>query len=136
MENEKIAEFLKVIREALDMLREFQSVRLEGYRKDRKVQDIVEREFERAILACIDIGARIISIRGFSPASSYVEVFDVLHRNGVLPEDLAEEMQDLARFRNVLAHEYFRINPDIVHQNLQNSLERFVTFSRCVVGYL
>lgn len=118
------------------MLRECQKVKLEKYKGDRKTQDIVEREFERAILACVDIAARIISARNFPPASSYAEVFDILHAKGILSGELTEEMKALVRFRNVLVHQYFRIDPVIVYQKLQNKLNNFVTFSQYVETYL
>ncbi|HID95443.1 MAG TPA: DUF86 domain-containing protein [Candidatus Latescibacteria bacterium] len=132
MKNDKIAELLRVIKESLDMLREYQDVKLTDYRRDRRTQDIVEREFERAILACADIGARIISLRRFPPASSYVEIFDILSQKDVLPSQLAEVMKDLVRFRNVLVHEYFRIDPELVYKKLQDELETLVEFGRCV----
>jgi len=104
MFNEKVGDLLKVLKECLEMLREFQGIDIRSYRNDRKVQDIVEREFERAIMACIDIGARLISLYNFPTASSYAEVFEVLNREGVLPWDISDAMADFARFRNVLVY--------------------------------
>jgi len=135
MFNEKVGDLLKVLKECLEMLREFQGIDIRSYRNDRKVQDIVEREFERAIMACIDIGARLISLYNFPTASSYAEVFEVLNREGVLPWDISDAMADFARFRNVLVHEYFRIDPKIVHSKLQN-LDIFRRFARAIVKFL
>ena len=84
MVNGKIAELVKLLRENLDILREYESIALEQFRSDRKIQDIVEREFEKAIMACIDIGARIISIEQRTPVSNYVEIFERLKGHDIL----------------------------------------------------
>ena len=57
------------------MLREYERVPFSQFRNDRKMQDIVEREFERVIMACVDIGARVLSSRQWSPTSNDTEIF-------------------------------------------------------------
>jgi uncharacterized protein YutE (UPF0331/DUF86 family) len=131
-----IIELLKVLKESLDLLREYELVPIEVFKNDRKVQAIVEREFERAIMACIDIGARIISIEQLTPASNYVEIFDRLKERGIVSAELNEAVKDLVRFRNVLSHEYFRIIPDRVHEKLRTSLSHFVSYAKRVDEYL
>lgn len=134
--NGKIVEFLKVIRECLDMLREYERVTLGEFRNDRKIQDIVEREFERAIMACVDIGARLISSKRLTPASNYIEIFTRLLDQRVVSPDLSEAMKDFVRFRNILTHEYFQISPEKVHEKLMTRLKYFVEYARAVESYV
>lgn len=132
MENEKISHFLSVMKESMNMLREFEGMKPEEYRSDRKIQDIVERECERAIHSCIDIGARIISIKSFSPAATYGDIFDILTREKVIPASLAEKMKDLVRFRNILVHEYFRIDPEKVLEKLRDGVATLAEYAKYV----
>jgi uncharacterized protein YutE (UPF0331/DUF86 family) len=134
--NGKIVELLKVIRESLNMLREYERVPLSQFRNDRKMQDIVEREFERAIMACVDIGARVISSRRLSPASNYTEIFARLMEHGVVGPELTEAMKDFVRFRNILSHEYFQISPDKVHEKLATRLKDFVDYAKALEAYI
>ena len=54
----------------------------------------------------------------------------------MLPENLATEMEDAARFRNVLAHTYGdSINHDIVYSALED-LERYRRFVVAIREYL
>ena len=87
-------------------------------------------------MACIDIGARIISLEQLTPASNYMEIFDRLREKGIISEALIEEVKDLVRFRNILSHEYFRIVPDRVHEKLNTSLQHFVTYAKSIDEYL
>jgi len=132
LENEKIALLLGSLRESLAMLKEYEGISLKNYRSERKIQDIVEREFERGIHACADIGARIISIKGLTPAATYVEIFDILSDQGFIGADLADGMKDLVRFRNILAHEYFRIDHKKVHRLLKRGPKILREFARTI----
>lgn len=118
------------------MLREYERVPLGEFRNDRKMQDIVEREFERAIMASVDIGARVISSQRLIPASNYTEIFARLLEHSVVSPDLSEAMKDFVRFRNILTHEYFQISPDKVHEKLTTHLKYFVEYARAVESYI
>jgi uncharacterized protein YutE (UPF0331/DUF86 family) len=59
----------------------------------------------------------------------YADVFRILGEAGILPQDLTEPMQDMARFRNLLVHLYRTIDQERVFNNLPHRLtvlERFV----------
>ena len=77
--------------------------------------------------ACIDIANYVISAKGFSRAESYSEMFSILGREGILEGDLADRLQDMARFRNLLVHRYAEVDNtrvlDIIKYNLTDALE-------------
>ncbi|GEM_PF-374202 len=81
-----------------------------------------------AIQGAIDIGNRIISIMGWRRPESYRDVFEVLLENGVIEEKLAFKLQDLAGFRNVLVHLYWRLRLERLKRFIDQehrSIERF-----------
>lgn len=112
-------------------LEEKQGVALDGYRSDRDLQDIVERRFEKAIQACLDVASHIVASRATREPSSYRDLFQVLAEEDVLDPDLADTMGELAGFRNVLAHDYAEIDHDRVHDHL-GDLEPFRRFAQAV----
>lgn len=48
----------------------------------------------------------------------------------MIPEQLAEELSDLAGFRNVLVHIYWQLDLDQVYGVLQNDLKTLKSFLR------
>jgi len=133
---EKIAEILKNLETALSELTKRQDVDEKGYKKSRELQDIVEREFERAIQDCIDIGARIIAKEGFEVADTYAEVFEILFKKGILDYELYDKMRELAGFRNVLVHIYRSIEHEEVLRHLKEDISKMREFAKKIAEYI
>lgn len=60
--------------------------------------------------ACIDIAGHIIAAEGFNRPSDYADIFEPLAENGILEEDLAERLGEMAKFRNFLVHRYDKVD--------------------------
>jgi len=63
-----------------------------------------------SIQASIDISNHLIVKHEMKRPSTYRESFEILAEEGLIPRKLAEELEDLAGFRNVLVHIYWRLN--------------------------
>ncbi len=81
-----------------------------------------------SIQAAIDISSHLISQNDLGKPATYRETFDLLARGGLIPEDLASELSDLAGFRNVLVHIYWDLNLDEIYNILQNDLKTLRAF--------
>jgi len=56
------------------------------------------------------------------------DAFYILNEEGVIPNELTEKMVGMVGFRNVVAHDYDRINYDITYDILQNGLKDIEEF--------
>ena len=99
--NEIVSQLLEHLHEVLSRLESYRPVPFERYVTDWELQQVVERSLQRAIQACLDIGARIIAQHGFRAAQSYRDIFDVLVERGVIPGDLLPFLHELVGLRNV-----------------------------------
>ena len=82
---------------------------------------MVERWFVKMTEATLDIGRTIITHERGNPPESNPSTMRTLGEIAVISEDFAIEMEDAARFRNVLAHtDGESINHDIVFSALQD----------------
>jgi uncharacterized protein YutE (UPF0331/DUF86 family) len=104
----------------LEGLREKQTASKEAYLTDRDLRDVVERRFEKAIQASLDIASHIVASEGYREPNDYGDLFRILEENGVLSPELADRMVEMAGFRNVLAHEYAGIDDERVYEQLQD----------------
>ncbi len=100
---------------------------LEEIKKDPYLQDVIERNFEVAAQACIDISNRIISLEDFQKPADYYQAIERLGEHDILPEKFADEFAPIAGFRNLLVHQYLEIDYEEVYEYLQN-LEQLYKF--------
>jgi len=107
-----------------------QSLEKAAYLGDREQRSIVEREFQTALEACIDIADLLLKAASRGVPDTNAETFARLGGD-LLSEETAEAMQEAARFRNVLAHTYGHdIDDERVYRHLQENLHWFPTFVR------
>ncbi len=128
---------LQRLDECLDKLRKVcQPVDFDTYRRDSLIQDITERNLEVAIQAILDIGNHIIAASGWQSPDSYADVLDTLTEHGVLPETFVLKLRGMAQFRNILVHEYLKIDHKTVYNILQTKVDQFEQFARYIIAWL
>lgn len=83
---------------------------LEAFLSNQDHQDIVCFNLQMAIQNCIDIAAHIVSEEGTLVPGSVNEMFYFLEEKGLLPAPLVERMVKAVGFRNLLVHEYGKLD--------------------------
>jgi uncharacterized protein YutE (UPF0331/DUF86 family) len=78
--------------------------------KDAVMRAAVERWMQIAIEACTDIATHVIADEGWTPPASARDSFLILAGHGRLPLDLAQRLGSAVGMRNVLVHDYARID--------------------------
>jgi uncharacterized protein YutE (UPF0331/DUF86 family) len=119
----------------LSQVSEYRGLSIEEYRGDWKTQRIVERTLQIAIEACVDIASHVIADRALRVPATYGETFEVLGDARVLEPDLRDAMVRMAKFRNVIVHEYTRVDPAIVVRILNQHLDDLARFRSAVLGW-
>jgi len=118
VEKEAVRSLLDTVERRVARLERARGTPPEEYLADRDLQDIVERNFELAVQACITLGVHLLADQPAAPPDTNRAVFGALHREGLLDAELADRLEAMAGFRNVLAHEYASVNPELVHEHL------------------
>jgi len=120
----------------LTQIREFSKVSITAYKSDWKMQRIVERTLQMLIELCIDIASHIISDEGMRLPSGYADTFTVLMEKKVIHRNLFKTMDKMAKFRNVVVHQYEKIDPAIVVSILHNNFKDFEIYKKAIIRYL
>ena len=122
--------------EYLGQMGEYASITVEAYANDWKVQRIVERTLQMMIETCLDISGHIISDEKWRVPETYADIFRILVENDLLDESRLDVFVKMARFRNIVVHDYERIDPEIVVSILRKNLRDFENFKAAVIQYL
>ncbi len=115
---------------------EYTELRAEDYRRDWRTQRIVDRTLQLAIEVCADVASHLISDRGLRPPGTYADAFEVLREAGLLEPRLGDSLVRMARFRNLLVHDYARIDPEIVVRILRENLGDLADFGRAAATWI
>lgn len=134
--HDKFMSRLKRLESCLEKLKKIaQTYTKQEFLTSEDIQDITERNLQIAAQCCIDIGNHIISVKRTSFPESYSDIFVKLHDIGVIDKKTSQKMSKIAGFRNILVHDYLKVNYEIVYDNLQD-LEVFFDFVRQVNQFI
>ncbi len=106
-----------------------QATAWDEFRENKVLRRYIERTLQMAVECCLDIGSHIISSERLREPEDNKDIFKVLVEGGFLPEGLLATYQGMAGLRNVLIHEYARIDPEVVFGVLKRRLEDLRRFA-------
>ena len=119
---------LRELEESLKDWERYQRYSLEDLKKDRDKRNMILHAMLVSIQSAIDIASHLISQNDLKRPATYRETFDFLGQAGIISEELAGELSDLAGFRNVLVHIYWDLDLDVIYSILQNDLKTLRSF--------
>lgn len=119
-EFEEILQYLKDI-ENLDIkfLKEFEENRFKNLAASMCIFNILN--------SIIEIGEVIISENNFETPLKYKEIFEILKKNKVLSISLANDFASFMYQRNMLAHQYGKINKNKIYEVIKKK-NLFIVF--------
>jgi uncharacterized protein YutE (UPF0331/DUF86 family) len=124
---------LAELEEYLQQLREFSLVSAQEYSGNWKTQRIVERTLQIMIELCVDIAGHIIADRKLRVPVSYADTFKSLSEACLVTPETGAVMEKMAKFRNIVVHQYEKVDADIVVLILQKHLDDFLVFRDAIL---
>ena len=117
-------------------IKEFADINIDNYKNDWKTQRIVERTLQIMIETCTDIANHIIADKGMRPPTTYADTFRVLLENKIINPEMFGTMEKMAKFRNVVVHQYEKVDAEIVIVILKRHLKDFDSFKDVILTYM
>jgi len=127
-----LQEKLALLTEYLDDLKTEKQITLKELKENKVLRRYVERTLHIAVEACLDIGSHIIADLKLREPEDYKDVMVVLCEAGYLPQDKLDSFKRMAQFRNVIVHDYARIDPEILYGILQKNLTDLHLFAGAI----
>lgn len=136
MDEAVVAARLEALRRCVQRVRDHTPGSAEALEADEDLQDIVSLNLERAVQACVEIAAHLVSRSDESPPQTMGEGFDALRRLGVIPGTLAASLRKAVGYRNISVHAYGDVDWDLVYALITTRLDDFRDFARHVTAWL
>lgn len=96
-------------------------------------QDAMVLNLQRACETAIDLAMYVVRQQGLGLPQESRDAFALIAKAGLVPTELAGQLQRMVGFRNVAIHEYTRLNLEIVDRIITSQMEDFRRFSSAIV---
>jgi len=119
VDKEKLAKYIQELEGYLSHLDELQKHPIGEFISDWRIFSLVDRQLHLTLESFLTIGEMIIAEFGFDKPDTYADIPRILFENKVISKRLNDQLIDLARFRNVLVHDYLSLDHEKVYQHIQ-----------------
>jgi uncharacterized protein YutE (UPF0331/DUF86 family) len=116
----------------LNILKRYKRYGKEDIEGDLDIKGALERYLYLVIQSTIDLAEAFIAYKGFRKPSTMTEVFHILNEEDILPRRLTNELVKMVGLRNIIAHDYERLDYDIVLDVLHNRLKDIESFIKAI----
>lgn len=127
---------LRRLEEVVTELRELAKLDRADLRSSLRNMWAVERGLQLGAEILLDIGNHILSAQYGTTSERYQDIIEQLAGQGILDEDLHKRLWGLGGFRNILVHDYLRLDPERVEEALGTAPRDFDDFARAVRRWL
>jgi uncharacterized protein YutE (UPF0331/DUF86 family) len=129
---DKIIQKFKQLDDFMAILGEMKNTPRDVFLKDKILIGGAKYYLQVSIECCLDVANHIIAAEHFRVPEDYADSFKVLEENGLLSQELALNLRQIAKFRNRLVHLYGDIDDAYVHNYILNNLEDIQNFQAAV----
>lgn len=111
-----IKKYIKILSESF---KKYSQEKIEG---DLFLKASLERYLYLVIQETINLAEAVISLKDFRRPDSYSNAFEILEEEKIISPNLCRKMVDMTGFRNIVSHDYKKLNFKIIYDVLQNGL--------------
>ena len=136
---EMVKRKVSLIQDELVNLEKLAKFSLEEITKDFLRQAALERILERIIVRAIDINQHLIaelSTKEISPPKDYKETFLKLAEIKVYPKEFAERISKSVGTRNVLVHQYNKVDYSRIYSSISDCLKDYHRYCEYILECL
>ena len=119
---EVIKQRLNQLSASINKIERFKGISLEDFMQDDIVQDVVEYNLFIAINMMIDIATRIVVDNNIGNPETLGEAFSILNKEKYINDDETKIYRNMVGLRNILSHEYLKIDKRVIYDILKNNL--------------
>lgn len=124
------------LKEYLQFLKGVREYTEDKYLADPFVYGSSERFLHLAIECVIDICNHIISDMGFRKPETNRDAIQILYENAIISKELSTSLSNMASFRNILVHDYVRLDRFMVYNIIKSDLKDLELFMKTVVNWI
>jgi uncharacterized protein YutE (UPF0331/DUF86 family) len=103
------------------------------FEQDFLKQDAIAMNLQRACELSIDIANHLIKIRKLGLPQDSRDSFELLRRAGLIDEPMTRALQAMVGFRNILVHEYRKLDLGIMVKMIESHTRDLLDFANVAI---
>lgn len=123
------------LEEYISDLKEYNHITLNVYKKDKVIQRYLERTLHLAVESILDIGSHIISDERLGSPDNNSDIIKILAKHDIIKKNKDKYIK-MAKFRNVIVHDYADLEAEIVLNIIKNNLSDIKSIFRWYKDYI
>jgi uncharacterized protein YutE (UPF0331/DUF86 family) len=130
---------LAVIEKGISKIKKYLNI-LQGYHKytyeqiinDLTLRGAIERYLYLLVQSALDLAEALISYKKFRRPVTFTECFIILNEAKLINKDLMQKMIKMAKFRNIITHDYEELDYEIVYDIFKNRIIDIEDFTNII----
>lgn len=119
----RISDKIKEIEEFLEQLKQMLPDTLQAFKANMEKKAACERYAEKIIEAITDLAFLAIKAKKLRIPTDDADAFEILAENKIISKSLAKKIQNAKGMRNIIAHQYGKIDDEIVFNSVTKELD-------------
>lgn len=115
-----ISERISDIKKSLEIINKIAAINKESFLKDEIIMSAAKYQLILAIEAAQNICNHLAARVAKTAPTSYADCFRILAENQIISDKLAHKLSSMAKFRNLLVHQYGKVDNVIIYQIINN----------------
>lgn len=137
LDKEFVKNKIKFIQQELVLLEKYKGCSLQEIVSDYIKHSVVERILERVINDALDINQHIIAESGkIEVPNDYRDTFLALPKIKIMPEKFTKEIAMSVGLRNILVHNYRKLNEEIFYNSIKTCLRDYTKYCDYILQYI
>lgn len=125
---EKMRKRFTLLKEYLQIVDELAQTPADEFLENKILIGSAKYYLQVSIECCIDMANHVIASENFRIPSDYADSFRVLRENGLISQELASRLVQMAKFRNRLVHLYGEVDSRFVYDAIVDDKMDIVRF--------
>jgi uncharacterized protein YutE (UPF0331/DUF86 family) len=136
LDHDLVASKLSELADRLERVRTRRKASADELGRDRDALDLVAFNLMLAVQICADIASHLIADEGWAAAASLGAAFERLRDQGVISAPVCAALARAVGLRNVVAHGYAAVRPEMIHAAATAGLADLEAFSKEVATWI
>lgn len=113
-------------------LEDQRNISVADWETNKMLRNHLERTLQKTVESCLDIGKHLIAGMNLRTPEDYKDIMVILTEAGILPQEKLSKFKKMAQFRNIIVHDYEKIDPHIILNFLRQDLDDLRLFARAI----
>ncbi len=131
-----VASKLRELADRIDRVRSHCAVDAATLSADRDAADLVAFNLQLAVQSCLDLAKHLITTEGLPSTTTLAGSFQRLAERGILSAPTAEALGRAAGRRNLIAHGYVDVDPELLYEAATEGPADLEQYAREVAAWM